>query len=229
MGLAGGCCQAGPPRHHFSAEPQPGLSCLPGSQAQHPPWNTACKHYTFVRIFNTHIKALFIMRQWLGRCLETRQRGGAGGTLDGVWQGTSTLGQELGRGPCVCPEPPVEGALPSSQASRCFPGQLFPYYGPGFMRGVGRWGRQFSLVYHIPEALRGESCLQPALKPPGPRTGAATFPSNLRWRCLLWRGLKRPRPHQGQGKAPCSRACLEEAMPHLPSRCDLCVTAPFQR
>lgn len=32
--------------------------------------------------FNTHIKVLIIMRQWPGKCLGTRQRGGVGGNLN---------------------------------------------------------------------------------------------------------------------------------------------------
>lgn len=50
---------------------------------------------------------------------------------------------------------------------------------------------------------------------------AMTLPS------LEWPQKAKATP--GPGEALCSRACLEEAMPHLPSRCELRVTAPFKR
>lgn len=86
--------------------------------------------------FNTHIKVLFITRQWLGRFLGTRQRSGVGGNPDRVWEGTSwkpTLGLEEDRGAPACAwRWPVVcncGAcrLPPPPRASCYAhGRLFP-------------------------------------------------------------------------------------------------------
>lgn len=133
--------------------------------------------------FNTHIKVLFITRQWLGRFLGTRQRSGVGGNLDRVWEGTSwkpTLGLEEGRGAPACAwRWPVVcncGAcrLPPPSSSLLLRAWTAVPPPPGLGSRWGGDGSFWSLCL-ILGALRRATCLWPALKPQGAKRGTALF------------------------------------------------------
>lgn len=154
---------------------------------------------------------LFITRQWLGKYLGTRQKGGAEGNLDGVWEVTTwrpTLGPEEDRGPhmcalrwpLVCSQGPMEEALcPSPPDALLLPGQLFPH----FQVRLHAWeGTALLCLPVIYRNLRGATCLRLFLRPLGPKRGTTTFPNRLRQHREAHTGASKEQDlHWGQRKA----------------------------